>query len=135
MAENRARWIPVKSNEDAVGLTARERDSLSPYQSPHLSNRIKKEWPKEMSAPEFEDLKNFFEYIITKQNKAFREEMKQDIKALQDNMVKNNAKLQENLRTESERLHRELLECLHSETKKKYWLNKPSKESNRRRNN
>jgi hypothetical protein len=39
-----------------------------------------------MSAAEYEDIKNFFEYIITKQKKAFREEMKHDIKALQDNM-------------------------------------------------
>jgi hypothetical protein len=46
---------------------------------------------------------NFLEYI-TKQNKAFREEMKHDIKALQDNIEIYNANL---------------LESLHSETTKK----------------
>jgi hypothetical protein len=45
-----------------------------------------------MSAAEYEDLKNFSEYIITKQKKAYREEMKRHIKALQDNMEINNAK-------------------------------------------
>jgi hypothetical protein len=82
--------IEGKLNEKAVGLTAGESDS--PYQSPDLSNRIKKEWPNKMSAAEYEDLKNFLEYIITKQNKAFREEMKHHIKALNDNMEINNAK-------------------------------------------
>jgi hypothetical protein len=33
-------------------------------------------------------MKIFFEYIITKQNKEFREETKQDRKALRDDMEK-----------------------------------------------
>jgi methyl-accepting chemotaxis protein len=48
-------------------------------------------------------MKIFFEYIITKKNKELKEEMKEDRRALRDNM---------------EKQHRELLECLHSETKK-----------------
>jgi hypothetical protein len=51
-----------------------------------------------MSAAVYEDLKNFFEYIITNQNKAFREEMKHDIKALQENMEISNAKFLDSLR-------------------------------------
>jgi uncharacterized protein YeeX (DUF496 family) len=46
-------------------------------------------------------MKNFFEYIIKEQNKTFgeeikdfREEMKQDRKALEDSMGVNTAKLQ-----------------------------------------
>jgi hypothetical protein len=88
--------IEGKLNEEAVGLTAGE--SGSPYQSPDLSNRMKKEWPNEMPAAEYEDLKHFFEYIITKHNKAHREEMKHDIKALQDNMEINNANILDSLR-------------------------------------
>jgi hypothetical protein len=102
--------IEGKINVDAVGLTAGESDSLSPYQSPDSSSGVRKEWPKVMSAAEYEDLKNFFEYIIIKQNKAYREElkdfrqqMKHYIKALQDNMEINNAKI---------------LDILHSRTRK-----------------
>jgi hypothetical protein len=59
----------------------------------------KKETSKEKSATDFESMKDFFEYIITiqykefrEENKAFREEMKRDIKAPQDNVEINNAK-------------------------------------------
>jgi hypothetical protein len=44
----------------------------------------KKESSEDTSASDFESMKNFFEYVITKQNKAFREEMKHNRKALQD---------------------------------------------------
>jgi hypothetical protein len=67
--------IEGKLNEDAVGFTAGERDSFSPYESPYLPDRIKKEWPKEMSAAEYEDLNNFFEYMITKRVLQRRKEI------------------------------------------------------------
>jgi hypothetical protein len=91
--------IEDKLNEDTVGLAAGETDSGSQYQSPDSSSAIKKEWPNEMSAAEYEDLKYFFEYILTKQNKAFRkemknfrEQMKNDIKALKVKMEIDNAR-------------------------------------------
>jgi hypothetical protein len=183
MTENRGKWITYKRNEDAAGLTAGERDRSLQYHSPETTSGLeeventginlaqgnpdgdKKETSKEKSAIEYEDIKNFLEYIIKKQNetltnhensikeqnktltdritsmeehlrgemkaerKDLREEIKHDRKALQDSMEIHMAKLQHDLRTkiemsskssklESERLLRELLESLHSETSK-----------------
>jgi hypothetical protein len=46
--------IEGKINVDAVGLTAGESESLSPYQSPDLFSRHTRECPEEMSAADFE---------------------------------------------------------------------------------
>jgi hypothetical protein len=59
-------YIESKMNVDAVGLTAGESDSLSPYQPPDLCSSLMREWPEEMSAADFENMENFLEYIITK---------------------------------------------------------------------
>jgi hypothetical protein len=102
-----ARWSRGKPIEKPAELTAGEYDIKLPYHPQETPSDIedvgnarmklapdgdKKEISQEKSASDLENVKNFFEYLIIKQNKA-----------LQDNM---------------EKQHRELLECLHSETKK-----------------
>jgi 1D-myo-inositol-triphosphate 3-kinase len=126
--DDRDKWIPVKSIENPAGLTAGERDEYMPYHSTEtpcgseevrktrmksaqgLTDGDEKEASENMCSSDFENIKNVFEHIITKQNKDFKEqnkeiieEIKHDIKALQDKMEIYNAKL---------------LESLHSETKK-----------------
>jgi hypothetical protein len=107
IVEDRPKWIRDKPIEYPAELTAGEYDIKLPYHPQETPSDIeevgnarmklapdgdKKEISQEKSASDLENMKNFFEYLITKQNKA-----------LQDNM---------------EKQHRELLECLHSETKK-----------------
>jgi hypothetical protein len=77
----------------------------------------KKETSKDKSAGDFESMNNDFEYITTKQNKAFREEMKHDRMALQDIVteIERSVKRSE---LESERLHQKLLDSLRSRISK-----------------
>jgi hypothetical protein len=49
-----------KISEDVVGFMARERDIVSPYQSPDLSSGITRECSEETSAADFNDFKTFF---------------------------------------------------------------------------
>jgi hypothetical protein len=62
--------IEGKIQEDVLEVTAGERDSDSPYQSPELPNGNTKETSKRMSASECNEIKKLLEYII-KENKAF----------------------------------------------------------------
>jgi hypothetical protein len=65
--------IKGKLNEEVTEVTAGEKESNKPYQSPRLSGGVMKEISKENSASESCDIKNLLEYIIKKQNKALRD--------------------------------------------------------------
>jgi alanyl-tRNA synthetase len=83
-----------------------------------------------MSAIDYENMKNLFEYILKEQNKMFREAIKEDRKAIQDSVTKeieqNRKALQDSVteieksvkRSELalEKLHRELLDSFGSKT-------------------
>jgi hypothetical protein len=126
--EDLARWSKDKIIVKPAELTAGEYDIKLPYHPQETPSDIeeaeearmklapkgdKKETSQENSASDFKDMKIFFEYIIRKQN----EESKVERKAIQDsvNEIEKSVKRAE---LKSERLHRELLESLHSETKK-----------------
>jgi hypothetical protein len=63
----------LKTNEDAVGLNGRgERFAVS---ITRLTNGIKMEWQKEMSAAECNKIKKLLQYLITEQTKSLIESM------------------------------------------------------------
>jgi hypothetical protein len=96
--------IEGKLNEDAVGLTAGNSESISQYRSPDLSSRLMREWPKEMSAIEWEGIKNFFKYIIIKHRKSLQDSISE---------IKMSFKRSE---LETQRMNRELLDKFGSKT-------------------
>jgi hypothetical protein len=112
------KWSKEKLIVKPAEFTAREYAIQLPYHPEQAAEARmnltpdagKKETCQETAVSDLENMKNFFEYLITKQNQAIQvsvkemeRSMKEDRKALQDNM---------------EKQHRELLECLHAETKK-----------------
>jgi DNA-binding transcriptional regulator GbsR (MarR family) len=141
--------IEGKLNEDAAGLEARERDRSLQYHSPETTSGLeevektginlaqgnpdgdKKETSKEKSAIEYEGIKDFLEYIITKQNKTLTDKIKENRKALQDSITET-AEVQKDLRNkmteieksvkrselETQRMNRELLDRFGSKTSK-----------------
>jgi hypothetical protein len=68
-------------------------------------------------AIDYGNIKNLFEYILKKQNKTFREEIKEERKALQDCVteIEKSVKRSELV---LERMHQEFLDSLRSRTRK-----------------
>jgi hypothetical protein len=74
-------------SDDVVGFTAGERDSDWLYQSSESLSRLLREFPKEISVPEFYDLKKYLEdslILIKEDIKAIRDDISEERKALRD---------------------------------------------------
>jgi hypothetical protein len=126
---------------------AGERDSDSPYQSSGSLSRLTREFPKEISAAEFYDLKKYLEDSlisikedikairddIIEERKALRDEIKDERKTFLESMEANNIQFQKSSMTEikteikisfkrsefeSQRLNEELLDRFNAKTSK-----------------